>query len=592
MLGLAVDHVTCEERYRPLLHTLLGRVILVIDQATALRIAPTLPAGCKAITPDGLTVAHDGRIAKPGQESGESILAQEREWRALPTRIDEATAEQESADAALAAAQEQLSVLDDQLQEIDTLARELRNRRQSADKAREKTALQVDRITQNIAWLRRQIVDTEKRAADQQQQAAKLEQRLEEIRQQRQQVDGRRQELQAQLAALPLNELSRELASLERALAQTEGARRNQQTLVDTQSRSKRQLENQLQTRHQRIETIAAEREQLQQDIAREQQQERELGKKIAAVSRQIAPAEEQLRTVETQLEELRTADDAIKRRLRIAEQADGRTQIIMDRKESDLEHLRTRIQDDLGLVHLPLDEDISGQTPLPMDEVVGYLPLVQELPLGLEESVQKRKLQLKRMGPINPDAPAEFDELKTRHTFLQEQVSDLRATDAKLRTVIEELDKVMEREFKATFKAVAAEFKLAFARLFGGGSARLILTDPDNPIQSGVEIIARPPGRRQQGLALLSGGERSLTAAALIFSLLKISPTPFCVLDEVDAMLDEANVGRFRDMLDELSEQTQFIVITHNRGTVQAADTIYGVSMGDDGVTQVFRSN
>ena len=588
VLGLALDHVTCEEPYRPLLHTLLGRVVLVRDRATALRIAPTLPVGCKAVTLDGLTVAHDGRIVKPGQESGESILAQEREWRMLPDRIAGATAEQESADAALAAAQEQLSVLDDQLQQIDTLARELRTRQQSADKVREKTALQLDRITQNIAWLRRQIVDTEKRAASQQQQASKLDQRLEEIHQRRQQVDGRRKELQDQLARLPLNELSRELATLERSLAQTEGARRNQQTLVDTQRRSMRQFENQLQTRSERIKAIAAEREQLQQDIAQEQQQERELGQKIAAVSQQIAPAEKQLRTVEAQLEELRAADEAIKRRMRIAEQADNRTQIVLDRKESDLEHLRTRIQDELGLVNLPLDEDISGQTPLPMSEVVGYLPLVQELPLGLEESVQKRKLQLKRMGPINPDAPIEFDELKSRHTFLQEQVSDLRATDAKLRKVIEELDEVMEREFKRTFKAVAAEFKLAFSRLFGGGSARLILTDPDNPVQSGVEIIARPPGRRQQGLALLSGGERSLTAAALVFSLLKVSPTPFCVLDEVDAMLDEANVGRFRDMLAELSQQTQFIVITHNRGTVQAADTIYGVSMGDDGVTQV----
>jgi len=153
---------------------------------------------------------------------------------------------------------------------------------------------------------------------------------------------------------------------------------------------------------------------------------------------------------------------------------------------------------------------------------------------------------------------------------------------------VIAELDAVMEKDFRQTFNAVAAEFSRAFTRLFGGGSARLILTDPENPIQSGVEIVARPPDRRQQGLALLSGGERSLTAAALIFALIKVSPTPFCVLDEVDAMLDEANVGRFREMLTELSQQTQFIVITHNRGTIQSADTIYGVSMGIDGASQV----
>jgi chromosome segregation protein len=140
-----------------------------------------------------------------------------------------------------------------------------------------------------------------------------------------------------------------------------------------------------------------------------------------------------------------------------------------------------------------------------------------------------------------------------------------------------------MEREFVTTFKAVAAKFKDEFAALFGGGSAKLMMTDPDNPTNTGIEIMARPPGKREQGLALLSGGERALTAAALIFSILKTRPTPFCVLDEVDAALDEANVGRFRDAIKALGRETQFILVTHNRGTIEAADTIYGVSMGPD---------
>ena len=145
-----------------------------------------------------------------------------------------------------------------------------------------------------------------------------------------------------------------------------------------------------------------------------------------------------------------------------------------------------------------------------------------------------------------------------------------------------------MRREFLETFQQVAALFTENFARLFDGGTARLVLTDPEDIGLTGVEIIARPPGKRQQTLALLSGGERSLTAVALIFALLEVSPPPFCILDEVDAMLDEVNVKRFRSALEALSERTQFIVITHNRGTIQAADTIYGVSMGEDSVSQV----
>jgi chromosome segregation protein len=191
-------------------------------------------------------------------------------------------------------------------------------------------------------------------------------------------------------------------------------------------------------------------------------------------------------------------------------------------------------------------------------------------------------------MGAINPDALTEYRSVKERLEFLTGQVEDLRRADADLREVIAELDTLMKKEFRRTFDAVAAEFRQMFTRLFGGGSARLMMTDEDNPTETGIDIEARLPGRREQGLSLLSGGERSLTAVALIFSLLKISPTPFCVLDEVDAMLDEANVGRFCELLRELSQTTQFVVITHNRTTVQTADVIYGITMGRDSASQM----
>jgi chromosome segregation protein len=213
---------------------------------------------------------------------------------------------------------------------------------------------------------------------------------------------------------------------------------------------------------------------------------------------------------------------------------------------------------------------------------------MVEELPDDLGETIRRQRAQLRRMGAINPEAQAEYLEVKERYEFMTNQVVDLRQAETDIKEVITELDLLMEREFRRTFEAVAAEFRQIFTRLFGGGTARLVLTNPDDLTETGIDIEARLPGRRAQGLSLLSGGERSLTATALVFSLLKVSPTPFCVLDEVDAMLDEANVGRFRDLLRELAENTQFIVITHNRNTVQAADVIYGVTMGRDSVSQV----
>jgi chromosome segregation protein len=236
----------------------------------------------------------------------------------------------------------------------------------------------------------------------------------------------------------------------------------------------------------------------------------------------------------------------------------------------------------------MELAEGLPEQPPLPLGEMVSSLPIVEVLPEGLEEEIHELKAQVRRMGAVNPSAPEEYSEVLDRHTFLTTQVADLEEAARSLREVISELDEVMRREFNATFKEVADRFKENFTQLFGGGTARLMLTEPQDISNTGVEIVARPPGKRQQTLALLSGGERSLTAVALIFALLEVSPPPFCVLDEVDAMLDEANIKRFRSALEALGQHTQFIVITHNRGTIQAADTIYGVSMGDDSVSQV----
>ncbi len=163
-----------------------------------------------------------------------------------------------------------------------------------------------------------------------------------------------------------------------------------------------------------------------------------------------------------------------------------------------------------------------------------------------------------------------------------------LDAAIADLRKIIRELDEVMETELSRTFAAVSEQFVHYFQQLFNGGTAKLVLADPNDIANSGIEIIARPPGKRPQTLALLSGGERTLTALALNLSILRVSPTPFCVLDEVDAALDEANVDRFRMTVEELSRDTQFIIITHNRRTLEGTNAIYGITMASDGASRV----
>jgi chromosome segregation protein len=301
-----------------------------------------------------------------------------------------------------------------------------------------------------------------------------------------------------------------------------------------------------------------------------------------------IGPAEKELETAEAQEVELQKKETDGQATLARVEWAYNQIQLDLGRKQEALQNLRQKIEDDFGLVAFEYATDVSGPVPLPFDGMVEQLPVVTVLAPDLEDNMIRQRAQLRRMGAINPEAQQEFKSVKERHFFLTTQVEDLHKAEADLRQVIAELDELTRREFQKTFEAVAEEFHMIFHRLFDGGSARLTLTDPENLTETGIDIEARLPGRREQGLALLSGGERSLTAIALVFALLKVSPTPVCVMDEVDAMLDEANVGRFRELLLELSKETQFIIITHNRNTVQAADVIYGVTMGRDSTSQI----
>jgi chromosome segregation protein len=301
-----------------------------------------------------------------------------------------------------------------------------------------------------------------------------------------------------------------------------------------------------------------------------------------------IEPAEKDLESAEQEEARLQEAEANAQRSLASAERTLGQVQLEQMRRQEALDNLRQKITDDFGLVMFDYAEDVSGPVPLPFEGMVEELPVVTEVSPELESQLIQNRTHLRRMGAINPEAKAEFDRESERYTFMKTQVEDLQKAEQDLKHVIAELDELTKQEFSKTFDAVDKQFRAMFTRLFGGGSARLALTDPDNLVETGIEIEARLPGRREQGLALLSGGERSLTAVALVFALLKVSPTPVCVMDEVDAMLDEANVGRFRDLLQELSRDTQFIIITHNRNTVQAADVIYGITMGRDSASQI----
>ena len=205
-----------------------------------------------------------------------------------------------------------------------------------------------------------------------------------------------------------------------------------------------------------------------------------------------------------------------------------------------------------------------------------------------VKETISELKNKIKNLGPVNINAVEDYKEVSERYEFMQKQHEDIVTAEAHLTGLMEELEDAMRRQFNAKFKDIKRVFQEVFVELFGGGEARLELTD-DDVLESGIRVIAQPPGKKLQNMMQLSGGEKALTAISLLFAIQNLKPSPFCLLDEIEAALDDSNVTRFAKYLHKLTKDTQFIVITHRRGTMMAADVLYGITMQEKGIsTQV----
>ena len=482
----------------------------------------------------------------------------------------------------------ELAELRSQTLELEKNGKSASQRLASLSQIFQQTNLAVEQARNRLDWQRKQSASFDGQIKQAEQEIARLGEENKGLDTQTASLNEEIRRKLQEMAALPLDDLQRDVVQWETTIAVTNrGVKETERRLVE------QRLE--VNTLGKSIEGFVARQASIRLSldglISNKQllrDEESGLNSEIAVLQEKITPAESELEGLEKQYSNLQGNHAAAQQAGTLADRLANQAQLEVSRLRESLDALQRRVEEDFGLVAFEYEADVAGQSPLPLEGMVEQLPRIVELPPDLETAINRQRGQLRRMGAVNPDAQKEFQEVKERFDFLTAQIEDLRKADTDLRQVIAELDELMKKEFRKTFDAVAAEFKLLFTRMFGGGAARLVLVDEDNPNETGIDIEARLPGRREQGLSLLSGGERSLTAVALVFSLLKVSPTPFCVLDEVDAMLDEANVGRFRDMLLELSKNTQFIIITHNRNTVQSADVIYGVTMGRDSASQI----
>jgi chromosome segregation protein len=604
----------------------LARSAVVADLATALRLQAELPAGWSLVTRDGGAV-----VSELAVRLGRGDAPLERRAEADRLRSDLAAVERDAqrADAEVESARTAAEGARRDLEAASAAEAAASAERRRADEAERSAARDLESVTREAGWHAAQVArletDVERareavavhessglwggaslegsdRAEAPTDEAAALaawEGRLADLR-------ARRDRLVADQAT----------ADAERRDAEARRARAEATVAMDEGRIA--HAERELASLSERAEQVAEERRLVGAELARAAEREQHAAAALADVRAADAADRARLGQAERDAggarDRLRAADE----RLRAADRADLEARLGRDSlREQLLVELaglgalgRSRLEAEAGVVPVavgpgPAEEELSiGADPngeeisdgddtaaleAALDVVAarwGEQPPSADAPSAARLTTLRRRYH--ELGAANPFAVEEYAEVRGRLETLDAQQHDLRSAIEKTRQLIAELNTMIAEQFRTTFAALETAFDARFRQLFGGGYARLSLTDPTDLAATGVEIVARPPGKKAQALAMLSGGERALTAVALLFAMLEVRPVPFCVLDEVDAALDEANVGRFSEALRGLADRTQFVVITHNRGTIEAADALYGVTVGDDSVSRV----
>ena len=574
-VGQASQLVKTDPRYRDIVESLLGRTVIADNMDSAIAMARACRHSVRIATLQGDIINPGGSMTGGSMNSRYTSLlgrsAELEEMTALRGRIDSELQElqkqaAETTSAGAAAADEQ-SRLARELHDLElTLTRE----RERHDKA----AQTKERVQTSLATLREEQIQLQDNLRDIAAERAVIESSQGGEEQSNQ--NAREEILRIQMSINAKREahaaLQEQLNDLRVSLA---GAERSQASVRTEQHRLLREVER-LQALAQDCQTQATRS--AEQLSAEEQAMERSAARHADSSGRR-AEAEARLQAAEDARAELRTVRQSAERRLsavRAAQDERREQQVRLQgqqaRGEADLEALQNRIWDNYELTYA-----MALQLRREDFESAGAAKRINEI-----------RERIRAMGSVNVNAIEDYIALKARHEDFERQTADLQRAEGDLLRIINELNEKMEKRFREQFELLNRYFSETFIQMFGGGMARLVLKDENDLLNSGIDIVAQPPGKQLVLLSLLSGGEKSLTAISLLFAMLKLNPSPFCVLDEIEAALDDANVKRFADYLNDYTSKTQFVVVTHRKGTMEASNAIYGVTMEERGISRL----
>lgn len=574
VIGIASDLVKCKKEYEQIILSLLGRTVVVEDMDTAIALAKKDKYSFRIVTLKGDIISSSGSISGGSlQTKTVNILGRsreiedlEKELKKLEKQIADKTAEKEEYASSIGDSIEETAKLEKELQEIEIIYATEKQKMVAVEE-------NITRLENRLAKLKEEVTQTEKQKEENR---LLKEQKETEIQTLTQQIE----ELNKVIEEFALNnkdnqkyidDLNFDITNLKISVTSFDESESSIEEMVERISQDIKNNEQSIENKNQNILAINEENTKLEQTIteydAQIEQIKQEVtnsGTKVEELKQERIAKNEKLVNTENEIQSQFSTLESLKEQI-----------IKLDVK-------KTKLEQDLQQVV----ESLWNEYELTPNSTEEY-----QKPNNVataQKQVNSLRNKIKDLGSINIDSIEEYKKTKERYDFMSEQRLDLENTASKLRKIIGDMTTTMQNQFKEKFELINKNFNEVFTELFNGGKAELILENEENILECGIDIRVQPPGKKLQNMMLLSGGEKAFTAIALLFAILKINPAPFCILDEIEAALDDVNVYRFAEYLKKFCKQTQFLVITHRKGTMEAGDSVYGVTMEENGISKL----
>ena len=574
VIGIASDLVKFNKKYEQIILNLLGRTVIVDNMNTAIKVAKQNDYTFRIVTKDGDLINPSGAITGGSVAKktvnilgrGKEIEKLEKEIKNIKAKIQKLEEEKEEYEQSIEGILELSANLEKELQEIDITYATEKQKMISIDENIQKLQNRLNKLKEeqkNLETLKQESIEQKEKIQEETQKITNQNEELSKLISEFAELNKDDQKY--------IDDLNFDITNLKISVSSFD---ESESSIQEIQERINQELNNakaSIENKNNQIEQIKVDNENLEKSIQETLNKIEEIKQKVNNSSSEI----EKMKQERAQKsEKLSKQEDEITSKFKIIE--DLKSQLVK------LDVKKTKVEEDINTIINKMWEEYE----LTPNNVEGYAK--PENVALTQKRVNNIRTEIRDLGSVNVDSIEEYKNLKDRYDFMSEQRLDLENTMSKLRKVITDMTQIMKEQFREKFKIINKNFGEVFAELFGGGKASLNLEDEENILECGIEITVQPPGKKLQNMMLLSGGEKAFTAIALLFAILKINPAPFCVLDEIEAALDDVNVFRYADYLKKFTEHTQFLVITHRKGTMEAADTVYGVTMEESGISKL----